>query len=72
MNVFYLDEDDIFRATVHGRQEPIFQSFGEIADGLRQRARDGSKHVGYEHFHQALIELIIGFFDENQNRFATR
>lgn len=72
MKKLYLDEDDILRTAVHGRQKPIFQSFSEITYGLRQRARNGSQYVGDEHFDQVLIELVVRLFDENQNRFATR
>lgn len=69
---FYLDDDDIFGTTVHGRQEPILQTFGKIADGLSQRSGNGSENVWNEHLDEVLIELIISFLDKRQNRFATR
>jgi hypothetical protein len=68
----YLDDDDVFRTAVHGRQEPILQRFGETAYGTGERAGDFLEDVRYEHFHQILIELVVGLLDENQDGLATR
>ena len=67
-----LDNDDILWTAVHGRQKPILQRFGETAYGTGERSRDFLEDVRYEHFDQILIELVVGLFDEYQDRFATR